>query len=143
MRRMPAIEHVENRGPLPSGPMLIAALLAALTFSSPSLPAGSFQVQEQDRPAPAEGAPKLVIDTQGFTSPINSVDFSPRGDWLAAAGSDKVVRVWDVATGRLLSTFRGYDDNAGNGQCYAVRFTPDGRSLLVGVKDFATAGAIR
>ncbi len=125
--------------------MLLVALLAALTLSSPSLPAGSFQVQEQDGPAtaPAEAAPKLVIDTQGFTSPVNSVDFSPRGDWLAAAGSDKVVRVWDVATGRLLSTLRGYDDNAGNGQCYAVRFSPDGRSLLVGVKDFATAGAIR
>ncbi len=84
-----------------------------------------------------------MIDTQGFISPVNSIDFSPRGDWLAAAGSDKVVRVWDVATGRLLWTLRGYDDNAGNGQCYAVRFSPDGRFLLVGVKDFTTLGTIR
>jgi len=145
MRRMPAIEHVENRGPLPGGPMLLVALLAALTLSSPSLPAGSFQVQEQDGPAtaPTEGVPKLVIDTQGFISPVNSIDFSPRGDWLAAAGSDKVVRIWDITTGRLLGTLRGYDDNAGNGQCYAVRFSPDGRSLLVGVKDFTTLGTIR
>jgi len=128
------------RTPIVAWPILpVIALVASLAV----FPTRPLQARGEDRPAAREGAPKLVIDTQGFTSPVNSIDFSTRGDWLAAAGSDKVVRVWDVATGRLLATLRGYDDNAGNGQCYAVRFSPDGRSLLVGVKDFATEGAIR
>jgi hypothetical protein len=125
------------------GPIIVAALLAALALPGICARATPFPLEEGDDFATGQAAPKLVIDTQGFISPVNSIDWSPRGEWLAAAGSDKVVRIWDVATGRLRSTLRGYDDNAGNGQCYAVRFSPDGRFLLVGVKDFAREGAIR
>jgi WD40 repeat protein len=121
--------------------IVVIALVLTPALAAAGVCAEWFDYQEAA--APAQAPPKLVIDTEGFIAPVNSIDFSPRGDRLAAAGSDKVVRVWNVATGRLLTTLRGYDDNAGNGQCFAVRYAPDGRSLLVGVKDFAAAGTIR
>src|SRR5262249_7528066 len=55
---------------------------------------------------------------------IAALAFSPDGRWLASAGWDRVVKVWEVATGReamTLTTERsGFD---------YVTFSPDGRTL--------------
>jgi WD40 repeat protein len=94
-------------------------------------------------PAAQDDPPKLVIDTQGFATMVNGLDFSPNGDLLAAAGADKVVRVWEVGPGRLKATLRGYDGKGSDGMCQAVAFSPDGRHLVVGVQDSTSEGAIR
>jgi WD40 repeat protein len=120
----------------------LLVFLAALAVAPPGIAPASEARRGEDAEASAT-PPKLVIDTQGFTTQVNSLDFSPRGDLVAAAGSDKVVRLWDVATGRLRDTLRGYDDDAGHGRCKVVRFSPDGRWLLVGVQDFTTEGVVR
>jgi WD40 repeat protein len=57
---------------------------------------------------------------------VNGVAFSPDGK-LLAVGDYKVVRLWDVGTGRLhgTRTCRGETFNV-----YSVAFTPDGKNLL-------------
>ena len=97
-----------------------------------------------DTPVPARTEPpKLVIDTQGFAAAVKSLDFSPDGKLLAATGADKVVRIWDVESLQLKATLRGYDGKASEGLCQALRFSPDGRFLVVGVQDFSAEGSIR
>jgi WD40 repeat protein len=57
--------------------------------------------------------------------PISAVAFSPDGKKLATGGADRVVRVWDAATGELLHEYKGHRMSI-----TAVAFSPDGARLL-------------
>ena len=56
----------------------------------------------------------------------NSLAFSPDGSRLAGAGTDKVVRVWQVNSGKLQLTLKEGDGGA------LVAFSTDGKKLFVG-----------
>ena len=58
--------------------------------------------------------------------------FSPQGPWIASAGEDSTVRVWDGRTGELVRTFRGH---TGLVSSLAFAFTPNGRLLISGSRD--------
>ncbi len=61
--------------------------------------------------------------TTGF-SPLSTVCFSPDGRFVAAAGADSVVRVWDVQTKSEIRGLRGHTD-----WVTSVAFSPDGRFI--------------
>ncbi len=88
------------------------------------------------------GKADLVIDSGGFMSEINDVSFSPDGA-LIAAGSGKLVRIWSVETGELVATLRGDKSRTSYGNVYTCEFSPDGKTLLVGVNDYKKHGSIR
>jgi WD40 repeat protein len=61
--------------------------------------------------------------------------FSPDSKWIAA-GSGSNVKIWDVATRRVLRTFPGHPDEPGHQDALrAVAFSRDGKSLVSGGKD--------
>src|SRR5579871_1471396 len=64
---------------------------------------------------------------------ILSIAFSPDGKLLASAGSDKLVRIWSVSTGKVVHTLKGHTD-----QVNGVAFSPDGK-LLASASDDQTA----
>jgi serine/threonine protein kinase/WD40 repeat protein len=61
----------------------------------------------------------------GHAGRVRAVDVSPDGAWIASAGADGTVRLWDVATRRLLHTVR----RPGKTAVQAV-FSADGKTLF-------------
>ncbi|XP_033001813.1 autophagy-related protein 16-2 isoform X2 [Lacerta agilis] len=95
------------------------------SFSSPS--------EERSYYIPSCAAaclPSRVRDEQeGHASEINAARFSPNSSVLATGGADKLIRLWDVAGGRMekVKTLEG-----ANGGITSVEFDPSGFHVLAG-----------
>ncbi len=66
----------------------------------------------------------------GMSFATTALAFSADATLLASGARDGAVRVWSVADGRRLATFRGHDAHVG-----ALAFSPDGRVLASGSAD--------
>ena len=73
--------------------------------------------------APA-GLVAVLGGESGHRGAVRFVAVSPDGQTLASAGSDKTVRLWDLATGRLRQTLRGHQDVVSS-----LAFSPEGKLL--------------
>lgn len=99
-------------------------------------PCGTLLAQ-QDSPPPNDvptsfEKPRLIVDTQGFSSAVRGLSFSPDDRYLAAA-AESTVRIWNLKSGRLEQTLRGNTGPVGIGRVTSVQFHPGGRFLAVSV----------
>jgi WD40 repeat protein len=85
--------------------------------------------------ASAEVIVNRAIDTGSALFRIESLGqelkclrYSPTGDSILGGFADGIIRVWDAATGSIISTFAGDD---GAGVTFAL-YTPDGTHIIAG-----------
>jgi RNA polymerase sigma factor (sigma-70 family) len=76
--------------------------------------------QAAEQPRAAVWSQRAVL--KQHTEPVRAVAFSPDGKSLLAGGGDKLLSLWDVATGRLKATFEGNE-----GAVISLAFAPDGK----------------
>ena len=77
----------------------------------------------------AQEQPVLMLDTGGHMGLVSGVIFTLDGKYLATAGLDKVIRVWDWQTGQVVRVLRGQVGAGDEGRINAVALSPDGRRL--------------
>jgi WD40 repeat protein len=66
----------------------------------------------------------------GHTDNVLSVAFSPDDRYLASAGTDRTIRIWETATGQRVQVLTGHDDAVNS-----VAFGPRGDLLVSGSAD--------
>ncbi len=67
---------------------------------------------------------------RGHTHGVWTLAFSPDGLTLASAGVERLIRLWDIETGRILRSLRGH-----TADIRALLYTPDGQSLITASDD--------
>jgi WD40 repeat protein/serine/threonine protein kinase len=50
-----------------------------------------------------------AVTLQGHDGPVRALVCSPDGKWLASAGDDQAIKIWQVETGQLTVTLRGHE----------------------------------
>ena len=66
----------------------------------------------------------LGTHTLRHWAPVNAAIVSPNGKWIATGCDDRVVRLWDFATGIEIAALSGH-----KGRIVALAFSPDGKTL--------------
>lgn len=102
-------------------------LVAALALGLASAMAPGPGARAQDTLPDAH----LDLDTGGHRATIRALAVSADGARLYSAGDDKVVRVWDLATGRPGESLRGQIGPGAEGTINALALSADGTRIAV------------
>jgi ribosome assembly protein 4 len=73
---------------------------------------------------------KPLARLTGHQKQVNHVAFSPDGRWIASAGFDNAVKIWEGRTGKFVASLRGHV-----AAVYRVAWSADSRMLVSASKD--------
>jgi WD40 repeat protein len=76
--------------------------------------------------------PVLRIENGTHTAPIKKISVDAANRYFVTASDDKTVRVWELATGRLLRILRPPIGANHEGKVFAVAISPDGETIVAG-----------
>lgn len=76
--------------------------------------------------------PILTLNTEMHTAAIKRISTDSRGRYLLTCSNDKTAKLWELADGELLRTFRLPIDKGNEGKLYGGALSPDSRVAAVG-----------
>ncbi|BAY47719.1 hypothetical protein SAMD00079811_53380 [Scytonema sp. HK-05] len=79
---------------------------------------------------PKENKVIEVNTLEGHSSNVSSVAFSSDRKTIASGSSDNTIKLWDVASGKLLNTLKGHSS-----EVLSVAFSSDGKTIASGSRD--------
>ena len=71
-----------------------------------------------------------VVPGIGHSGEVYTAALSPDGRLLVSGGTDAAIKLWDVASGRVLRTLTGHSESI-----HAIAFSPDGQTLASASSD--------
>ncbi|TWU08535.1 Caspase domain protein [Stieleria varia] len=89
------------------------------------------EVEESAAPADLNSKPRLLIETGAFNSQIRAIAFSGDGQYVGAS-TDSDIRIWEVETGELYHTIRGFSKED-SGIITSLAVDPQNNYLAVAV----------
>lgn len=97
----------------PSGPGGVAGPLVPVEPSRPNDPATTVQVRparaRPEIPKPVWHPPwKLMRVLSGHEGWVRSIAVDPTNEWFASTGNDRLIKIWDLASGTLKLSLTGH-----------------------------------
>lgn len=71
-----------------------------------------------------------IYTYHGHSDRVHTVAWSPNGSYIASAGADRTVQVWDIVTGNHICTCLGHTDTVS-----ALAWSPDGKHIASASND--------
>jgi WD40 repeat protein len=82
--------------------------------------------------------PKQRTTIEAHTYDVRDIAFSPDGKTIASCGDTLTIKLWNIASGKNTSTFKGHSPDAKRSQLgtiFALAYSPDGKTLASGGDD--------
>lgn len=96
------------------------------------------ELQTENIPNEPPRTPMLRVETGMHTARINRFDIDANEQFLVTASNDKTLRLWELATGKLMTTYRVPIEAGNEGILWSTAISPNGQ-LLAAAGDTGTA----